>query len=79
MSLPQVGARYMLMSLYIKWQTLRTLTNIAGVDGTAKLANYMRDKYGFTTNATEDENNSGQTPMSVRFSDVPDEKTIRFE
>jgi translation initiation factor 1 (eIF-1/SUI1) len=57
----------------------RTLTNIAGVDvdGTAKLANYIRDKYG--CNATEDENNSGQTPMSVRFSDVPDEKDNQIQ
>jgi hypothetical protein len=29
--------------------------------------NYMRDKYGFTANATEDENNSGQTHVSAIF------------
>lgn len=59
-----------------KDKQLRKLTNIAGIDqpGVTKLADYMRDKYGFVANASDDENTSKTTPMSVRFSDVVPEQ-----
>jgi hypothetical protein len=68
-------ARYMLMSCAYQMKHLQLLQTLLGLMRMVlqnSLTTYVINMA--SPQCTEDENNSGQTPMSVRFSDVPDEK-----